>query len=351
MCSFGRNIILESYGYSHDAFMQMVLKGIPAGIKVDFALIARDLQRRRPVHKYDSPRIEPDNYDIISGVTKDGYTDGHDIVVRIANKTFNDEEYSYTESFYRPSHGDYTWEKKFGEPIPCGGGNMSGRETVVRVMAGALAKMFITQRLVGKNDVVFNTWVYSIGNVISHDYSDTLSDEMVQLLCYVRDMGDSVGGSVKCVIKNLPAGLGELPFAKFHAMMSYAMISIPAARSFEIGRGLEATRMYGSEHNDCYGFDESANRIRPMKNDAGGVLGGITSGEDVIMTIGFKPISSIRRTQITADKKGKMSELTVKGSHDVCCVPRAVVVVEAMAALVVADFLAYTSFAGCKKEG
>lgn len=338
--TFGRHLVIETSGASHDPFMELVIKNFPKGINIDYNLIDRDLARRRPHNEYDTQRKERDTYHVLSGINK-GVTDGGNIVIRVDNGEMDGSKYDYLKNFYRPSHADFVYEKKYGETIPNGGGRFSARETVTRVIAGSFAKMLINEIMQksAKGEIEFQTWAYSIGDIVQTTFKQELNSQMKALLMDIKSQQDSIGGSVRCIIKNFPAGVGEPVFNKLHAALAYGMMGIPAARAFEIGRGVEAGKMRGSQHNDPYISDERTNTIRPAKNDAGGIIGGISTGEDIILTVHFKPIASIMQPQHTVNKKGENDILQITGYHDVCCVPRAVPVVEAMAAIVLADEL------------
>lgn len=333
--TFGRNFKIKIFGNSHDDLMSLEISGLPKGITVDYDLIKNDLLRRRPKYVFDTPRQEQDEYNIVDGVENDKTT-GEKIIIKVKNKHFENSSYIRYEDTFRPSHADFTWELKYGEALPYGGGIASARETVLRVIAGAFAKMFLNEYF---TQIKFNTWTYSVGNTIQEEFSPNLSKDIIDYLSEIRKDGNSIGGKVRCVIKGVPAGLGAPPFEKVQAHLAYAMMTIPAVKAFEIGKGVEASTMKGSEHNDPYYFDENEKKIRPVKNDAGGILGGITSGEEIIMTVSFKPISSINKVQHTVNKHGEAVELQITGNHDVCAAIRGAVVVEAMAAIVLTDMM------------
>lgn len=330
---FGNKYKLKISGASHESAMTLELFGMPEGVYVDRELIDKDLQRRHPCNEWETPRNEKDNYRIVSGVFDNGFTDGNTIKVIVENNTFKSGDYKSIENIYRPSHADFTYKLKYGESIPAGGGIMSGRMTVLYVIAGAFAKMVLGDR------ITFDTWAYSIGDYIIPKQADALPADVSEFLKRVRSEGDSVGGSVRCIASGAPAGLGEPIFDKLHARLAYAMMSIPSARAFEIGKGKESATMRGSVYNDCYCWNDQKGLVRPAKNDSGGVLGGISTGEDIIITVSFKPIPSISKPQHTVDKDGNQIELRIAGSHDSCIVPRAAVIVEALTAAVLLDFI------------
>ncbi|MDR2084947.1 MAG: chorismate synthase [Bacteroidales bacterium] len=334
--TFGKKFKIKSFGNSHDNELILEIYGMPEGILVDYDLIAEDLLRRRPKFDFDTPRQEQDDYIIIQGV-ENNITNGQNIVIKVKNQQGDSSAYKFYDGVFRPSHADFTWEIKYGEPLPAGGGIVSARETVLRVIAGAFAKMFLKKYY---NDVIkFQSWTFSVGNLIQANYSEVLSDDFIYYLNEIRKEGDSIGGKVRCIIKGIPAGLGCPPFDKIQAHFAYSMMTIPAVKAFEIGRGVESSLMKGSEHNDPFYFDKTENKIKPAKNDAGGILGGITSGEDITITVSFKPISSIKKVQKTVNKRGEECELQINGNHDICPAVRGAVIVEAMAAITLADYI------------
>lgn len=327
---------IKKIGGSHDKELQLEIYNFPSNVFVDYNLIEKDLQKRRPSKKYDTPRVEKDDYKIINGV-KDGYTTGETIKIVVYNKKVESNNYKRIQTIFRPSHADFVWYYKYNEFIPSGGGPLSARLTVLDVIAGAFAKMAILKEY---PNVSFNTFVYSVGNEVntSKDKLNELSENIIKLLEKIREEGDSIGGKVKCIVKNLPIGLGD-PNNKLDSSIAYNIVSIPAVKAIEIGSGVEASKMLGSKHNDPYTFDSKTNKIKPLKNDAGGVLGGISTGEDLVITATFKPIPSIAKAQKTVDVNGKDVELIIGGKHDVCAAIRGAVVVEAKVALVIANFL------------
>ncbi|MGI6718268.1 MAG: chorismate synthase [Bacteroidales bacterium] len=325
---------IKKDGGSHDKELKLVIYDFPCNIEVDYILIENDLQKRRPSKTFDTPRVEEDNYKIMCGV-KNGITTGDPIEVIVYNYKVQPKNYKNIQKIFRPSHADYTWYKKYNEFIPSGGGPLSARLTVLDVIAGAFAKMLINKY---SSKILFNTWVYSIGQFVQEKYVNSLSEQFVDVLNKTRKYGDSIGGKVRCVVKNNFIGLGD-PYEKFDALLAYELFSIPAVKAVEIGRGVEASKMLGSDHNDPYMLDNNTRKIVPSKNDAGGILGGITTGEDLVVTVTFKPIPSISKVQKTVDIDGKEVELKIAGSHDVCAAIRGTVVVEAKIALVIAHFL------------
>lgn len=343
--TFGNQLRLTTFGESHGIGVGGILDGFPSGIKIDMELIALAIERRSTsAFKFGSPRVEPDQVQILSGVYE-GFSLGTPIAFVIKNQDTAPGDYEYLKDIYRPSHADFTYDKKFGIYDPRGGGRASARETISRVVGGAFASMLLKQK-----DIQVCGYTKQIGNLCFEksykDISDwtlienspvrcpdpVLSEAMLQLLDTYQQSGDSLGGVVTCVIRNCPAGLGEPVFDKLPALLAHAMMSLPAAKGFEIGEGFRAATMSGFEHNDLFATD-----FTTTTNHAGGVLGGISSGEDIYFHVAFKPIATISKEQFTADKKGQIVSLKNRGRHDICAVPRAVPIVEAMTALVVAD--------------
>ncbi|HPE86204.1 MAG TPA: chorismate synthase [Bacteroidales bacterium] len=345
----GRHLQLMTFGESHGAAMGGVLDGFPAGIPVDYALLRQQLLRRKPMHPdFETPRHEKDEIEILSGVL-DGVTLGTPIAFILRNENFKSIEYQSFKNIYRPGHADYTWDKKFGFHDNRGGGRASARETVARVAAGTFARMLLQQ-----HGVLVYGFVSSLGTVTmledAIDFSvqaieqsalrcpdKEVSQRMESLLTKVAKEGDSLGGTITCVVKNCPSGLGEPVFDKLDSALASAIMSIPAIKGVEVGAGFRSSKMKGSELNDPFVYNEG--RVVPGKNDAGGILGGISSGADIHLRAALKPVSSIRKKQHTVDNDGAPVDLSVKGRHDVCVVPRAVPIVEAMVCLVLADML------------
>jgi chorismate synthase len=340
MDSFGEHIKLTTFGESHSAAIGGVIEGFPAGVEIDPSFIQSELDRRKPSnHKASTTRKESDRIEILSGIFE-GKTLGTPIAFIIRNKKQRSGDYEYLREIYRPGHADFTYDKKYGHYDHRSGGRASARETAARVAAGAFAKTILQSK-----GIEITAFVDQIG------IAQTLF-EMENLLELAKAEGDSLGGIVKCVIKGCPAGIGEPVFGKLQAQLAEAMMTIPAAKGFEYGKGFDAAKMKGSEHNDAYIFDSlhpeyfdcaqhklHEGTIKPATNHSGGILGGISTGQDIVFRVAFKPVASISKPQETADKQGKTVKLVNRGRHDVCCVPRAVPVVEAMAALVIANHL------------
>ena len=345
--TFGNILRLTSFGESHGKAIGGVLDGFPAGIKIDIKKIQFQLDRRKPGQsKIVSPRKESDQLEILSGVYE-GYSTGTPIGFLIWNTDQKAKDYDHLKNKFRPSHADFVYNEKYGHRDHRGGGRSSARETIARVVAGALANIMLEQ--IGVN---ITSYVSGIGNVsLKEDYKafdnsrieeslvrcpDTAtSKKMVELIEQTAKKGDTLGGVIRCVIQNAPVGLGEPVFDKLHADLAKAMMSINAVKGFEIGSGFDATRMKGSEHNDL--FEIKDGKMSTTTNFSGGIQGGISNGTDIYFNIAFKPVATLMKDQMTITDKGEKVTLKGKGRHDVCVVPRAVPIVDAMAALVVAD--------------
>jgi chorismate synthase len=329
MNSFGKHIKLTTFGESHGVAIGGVIEGFPAGINVEKDFIQSELNRRKPSSdKASTTRKESDRIEILSGIFE-GKTLGTPIAFIIRNENQQPGDYEYLREIYRPGHADFTYDKKYGHYDHRSGGRASARETATRVVAGAFAKTILEQK-----NIEISAHVKQIGTAHT-------PDEIEHLLEQAKNEGDSLGGIVECVIKGVPVGIGEPIFGKLQAQLAEAMMSIPAAKGFEYGEGFRSATMKGSEHNDVYLFDNG--EVKPATNHSGGILGGISTGQDIVFRVVFKPISSISKLQKTVDKQGNPVELINHGRHDVCCVPRAVPIVEAMAALVIADNLVLDS--------
>jgi chorismate synthase len=347
--TFGRAFILTTFGESHGAAIGGVIDGCPAGLKLDLAAVQQELDRRRPGSTpLGTARKEEDRVEFLSGLL-DGTTLGTPIGFLIRNSDAKSTDYDQLKDAYRPGHADLTWEQKFGLRDHRGGGRASARETACRVVGGAIARQLIAAR-----GMRVQAFVSQVGHVqLSRPYTEmdlttvyssdvrcpdpTTADQMTQAIQQVRAAGDTLGGQVTCVIAHMPAGLGEPVFDKLHADLGKAMLSINAVKGFQIGSGFAAAGMRGSEHNDAYVADAGA--IRTGTNRSGGVQGGISTGEDIVFDVAFKPVSTLMREEATVDRTGQAVTLEAKGRHDPCVVPRAVPVVEAMACLVIADHL------------
>ena len=349
--TFGDWFRVTTYGESHGAAVGCVVDGCPARVPLSVEDVQRQLDRRRPGQsRLSTPRDEADRAVILSGV-EGGVTLGTPIAISVANKNARSGDYELLKAVPRPGHADWTWQVKHGVRAVAGGGRASARETIGRVAAGAVAEAVLRARCPGARIVA---WVEQVGEVRMEraegvDYTrenvdgspvrcpdSTAATRMAEAIEAARREGDSLGGIVACRCTGFPAGLGEPVFGKLTAALAAGMRSIPAARGFEIGEGFSAASMRGSEHNDAFAAAEGGG-VRPATNRAGGVLGGISTGEPIVFRVAFKPVPSIARVQRTAGFDGEPVELSVPGRHDPCVVPRAVPVVEAMAALVLAD--------------
>ena len=344
--TFGRYFTVTTWGESHGKAMGVVVDGCPAGLELNESDIQFELDRRRPGQSViTTQRKEPDEVEILSGVFE-GRTLGTPISMLVYNRDVISKSYEEIRDVYRPGHADFTYEAKYGHRDWRGGGRASARETVGRVAAGAIAK-----KLLARHGVVTTGFVRRVGNVVARkvDLAEIernpvrcpdaeAARRMVELIEEVRSQGDSVGGVVEVVTRGLPAGLGEPVFHKLDADLAAALMSIGGVRGFEIGLGFEAARKRGSQVNDLM-YADAEGRLRFKTNRAGGLLGGITTGEELVVRIAVKPTSSIPTVQHTVDRRGRKRELVVKGRHDPCLCPRAVPIAEAMVNLVLVDHL------------
>ncbi len=347
--TFGQLFRVTTFGESHGGGVGVVIDGCPPNIGLSDAEIQSELDRRRPGQsKITTQRKEEDQCEILSGVFE-GKTLGTPIAILVRNKDARPEDYSEIAEKFRPSHADFTYEAKYGIRNWQGGGRASARETVGRVAAGAVAKKILSM-LYAKFEVV--AYVAQIQEVVAKVDRSALkakeieknvvrcpdtaaANKMVSLIEEVRSEGDSLGGIIECVIRGAPSGLGEPVFDKLEADLAKAMLSIPATKGFEIGSGFAATRMRGSQHNDP--FEMRGGRIRAATNNSGGVQGGISNGEEIYFRVAFKPTATIGHEQKTVTSSRKQTWLAARGRHDPCVIPRAVPIVEAMAALVLCD--------------
>jgi chorismate synthase len=349
--TFGTIFRVSSFGESHCAAVGSIVDGCPAGIELCEADIQTQLDRRRPGQSdLSTPRSETDRVTILSGV-ENGVTLGTPIGLLVPNSDQHPTDYDDMADIPRPSHADYTYQVKYGVRAQSGGGRASARETIGRVAAGAIAEKFLAR----EHGVQIVAWVESVGGLTGSEVDrDSITRQqvdasavrcpdlkaaqaMAELIGEVRDNKDSVGGVVACVCRNVPAGLGEPVFDKLEALLAHAMLSLPASKGFEIGSGFSGSRMLGSAHNDP--FVQKGKRLGTLTNYSGGVQGGISNGETIYFRVAFKPPATIGQKQRTVDFAGKDAELEAKGRHDPCIVPRAVPIVESMAALVLMDLL------------
>jgi chorismate synthase len=341
--TFGTVFQLTTFGESHGPAIGGIIQGCPAGIEVDLDQIQQALDRRKPgQYAASSPRKESDRVQFLSGIYA-GKTLGTPIGFIVENQDAQSKDYASLNDAYRPSHADFTYDQKYGLRDPRGGGRSSARETACRVVAGALA-----EQLLSKVGVRFSCYVDQIGPHRSHlngFYSneviesstvrcpDTdLTSKMLDFLEEVRAEGETVGGCIRCYIEGVPVGLGEPVFDKLHAVLGKAMLSINAVKGFEIGSGFDAASMKGSEHNDLFEQD-----FTTKSNFSGGIQGGISNGMPVSFRVAFKPVATLMKEQLTVNRHGEAVTIDPKGRHDVCVVPRAVPIVQAMAALVILD--------------
>lgn len=353
MNTFGRLLTLTSFGESHGQAVGGVLDGFPAGVRIDMDFLQRALTRRSPMQQEGSGRKEPDRVEILSGVYE-GVSLGSPIAFLIRNQDAHSGDYAALKHLFRPGHADDTYFHKYGVRDERGGGRASARETAVRVAGGALAEMFLQQACAkqGAPAIEIHAYTQQIGAVrLPAEAENTLDmadvyafptrcpheetdRKMQEVLRQCREEKDSTGGVVRCVVKNMPRNLGEPVYDKLSARLAGAMLGINAARAFGIGMGFDAAAQKGSVHNDTWleGGDTA-------HNHAGGVRGGISTGEPLSFEVAFKPIPTLTREQTLLREDGKLENLTLIGRHDVCCVPRAVSVVKAMTALILADFM------------
>lgn len=347
--SFGQVFRIATFGESHGGGVGVVIDGCPPGIYISEEDVQIQLDRRKPGQSdITTPRKEEDKIHILSGVSE-GITTGTPIALLAYNNDVRSQDYDELKTLYRPGHADYTYEEKYGIRDWKGSGRASARETLARVAAGAVAEKYLSEKL----GIRFMSYVEQVGTISTNiDYESVTpamvesnivrcpdpekAEEMIALIETVKAEGDSIGGIIKGVIKGVPVGLGEPVFDKLSADLAKAMMSINAVKGFEIGSGFRAATMRGSEHNDEFYLD-SAHSVRTKTNNAGGILGGISDGEDIVFRVAIKPVSTISRRQQTVTKDKKSVSLEAAGRHDPCVLPRAVPIVDAMASLVVMD--------------
>ncbi len=352
--TFGKLFRLTTFGESHGVVIGGIIDGCPSGIALDFDQIQRELDRRKPGQsKLVTQRKENDKVQFLSGLFE-GKTTGTPIGFIIENQDPKSKDYSHIQDVYRPSHADFTYDKKYGIRDYRGGGRSSARETATRVVAGAIAKQLIP-------NIKINAFVSSVGDIFvekpyqSLDFSlidcndvrcpdMETAQRMEQRIQELKKQGDTIGGTITCVVQNVPIGLGEPVFDKLHAALGSAMLSINAVKGFEYGSGFCGARMKGSEHNDLFNPDGTT-----QTNLSGGIQGGISNGMDIYFRVAFKPVATLLQEQPTIDKHGNTVQMQGRGRHDACVLPRAVPIVEAMAAMVLADFtLLHTASKGYK---
>jgi chorismate synthase len=347
--SFGRIFRISTFGESHGLGLGVVIEGCPAGLAIDEEFIRNEMQRRKPGQsKITTQRKEEDEFQILSGVFE-GKSTGTPIGLVIMNTDQKSKDYTHISDKFRPSHADYTYFEKYGIRDYRGGGRSSARETAARVAAGAIAKMLLKHY-----GVSIQAYVSQVGDMkLEKNYQDldltqaeenivrcpdpAMAVKMIDFIDSIRKSQDTVGGIVSCVAKGVPPGLGEPVFDRLHAELGKAMLSINAVKGFEYGSGFEGVKMRGSQHNDAYYQD--GDRVRTRTNHSGGIQGGISNGEDIYFKVAFKPVATIMQDQESVNESGESVTVSGKGRHDPCVVPRAVPIVEAMAALVLADYL------------
>lgn len=349
--TFGEIFRITSFGESHGEAIGVIIDGCPSGLKLDPDFIQSELNRRRPGQSIlTTQRKEEDGFRILSGIVDDYITTGTPIMILIPNKDAKSKDYTHLKDTFRPSHADMTYQLKYGNRDHRGGGRASARETATRVAAGAVAKILLQQQGIQISAGV--TQVGQIkyrGTINDLDFScvenntvrcpvPELASEMEKLIEEVKKEGNTVGGMISCIITGMPVGLGEPVFDKLHADLAKAMLSINGVKGFEYGSGFKAAEMFGSEHNDIWETDDKQ-KLVTRTNFSGGIQGGISNGMPIYFNVAFKPVATLMRDQKSVDKQGNPVVLEGKGRHDPCVVPRAVPIVEAMAALVMADHL------------
>lgn len=347
--TFGQLYKITTFGESHGKALGVTIDGCPSGFEIDFDEVYHQLQRRKPGQSaIVTQRKEDEAFEVLSGIFE-GKSTGTPISVVIRNTDQRSRDYSHIADKYRPSHADFTYDKKYGLRDYRGGGRSSARETVARVIAGSIASQILKQH--GVEIVAYVDQVGAIkadptipfptqkevDSTIVRCPDPSTADEMIELIKQIKKEGDTIGGSIKCIIKGCPVGLGEPVFDKLHAELGKAMLSINAVKGFEYGSGFQAIEMRGSEHNDHFSVVDD--RIVTETNYSGGIQGGISNGMDITMRIAFKPVATIIQEQKSVDTEGKAATVTGRGRHDPCVVPRAVPIVESMAALVILDML------------
>ena len=340
--SFGHIFKVSTFGESHGSAIGGIIDGCPAGVSINLELIQSQMDRRKPGQsKITTQRKESDRVEILSGIFE-GKTTGTPIGFIIQNEDAKSKDYSHIKDLYRPSHADYTYDQKFGIRDYRGGGRSSARETACRVVAGAIAQQFLSS-------IKIQAYVSQVGHLkLQKNYKDLdldqtdsnivrcpdpeTAEQFIHHIDSIRKGGDTIGGVVNCVIQGVPVGLGEPVFDRLHADLGKAMLSINAVKGFEYGSGFAGVEMRGSEHNDTH-----AQNGEMLTNNSGGIQGGISNGEDIYFRVAFKPIATIMKDQTGISTSGTVETVKGKGRHDPCVVPRAVPIVEAMAALVLAD--------------
>ena len=349
--SFGKLFKITTFGESHGVAIGVIIDGCPAGLTIDVDFIQSELDKRKPGQsKITTQRKESDLVKVLSG-TFEGKSTGTPISLLIPNEDHRSKDYGHNIDVYRPSHADYTYDAKYGIRDHRGGGRSSARETAARVAAGAIAKLLLKEK-----GIEIFAHVTAVGQINSPNFNSNnltealaireenivrcadpaIANQMINFIDSIRKDGDTVGGKISCIIKNCPVGLGEPVFDKLHADLGKAMLSINAVHGFEYGSGFAGSEMRGSAHNDIF---ITGNQPKTLTNFSGGIQGGISNGMDITFVTAFKPVATIMHNQQTINAAGEAAEIKGKGRHDPCVVPRAVIIVEAIAALVVADHL------------
>jgi chorismate synthase len=353
--SFGQVFRITTFGESHGEAIGVIIDGCPSNLEVDLGFIQADLDKRKPGQsKITTQRKESDTVQILSGIFE-GKTTGSPIALLIPNEDQRSKDYSHVKDTYRPSHADYTYDLKYGHRDYRGGGRSSARETAARVAAGAIARLLLKH-----HGIEIFAHVTAVGTIQAPNLEHLPVEELLQMrennivrctdpatasqmidfIDQIRKEGDTIGGQISCVIRNCPAGLGEPVFDKLHADLGKAMLSINAVHGFEYGSGFAGSEMRGSEHNDIILPNKSnaeQGAFKTSTNFSGGIQGGISNGMEIFFKVGFKPVATIMQSQASVNTAGEYAEVQGKGRHDPCVVPRAVAIVEAMAALVLAD--------------
>lgn len=348
MNTFGNLLRITTFGESHGVAMGVVIDGFPPNFTVDLNQLQHELNRRKPGQSnITTERREDESFEVLSGLFNNKTT-GAPITFIVRNKNQNSSDYEHLKDLYRPSHADFTYQQKYGIRDYRGGGRQSARETVSRVLAGALAKQYLQQKGIEVN--AFVKQIYNIAipepvenldlsltetNVVRCPHPET-ARQMIALIESVKQSGDSVGGIITCICKGVPVGLGEPVFNKLHAVLAHAMLSINACKGFEIGSGFGSILKKGSELNDAWVVEH--NKVRTLTNNSGGIQGGISNGEPIVFNVAFKPVATIKKNQQTINTENQPVEFAAYGRHDPCVLPRAVPIVEAMANLVLLDF-------------
>lgn len=358
MNTFGHLFRLTSFGESHGPGVGGVIDGFPAGVKIDFDFLQQELNRRRPGQSLlTTPRKELDKVEILSGVYN-GVSTGCPIGFLVRNENQHSSDYDSLAQLFRPSHADYVYHKKYGIRDHRGGGRSSARETIARCVGGAFAKMALRNK-----GIVVTAYTSQVGHLsldkdyLQYDFSEieknpvrcpdaVKAEEFISLIQEVKAEGDTIGGVITCVIQGCPIGLGEPVFGKLHAALGAAMLSINAVKGFEYGSGFSGVSERGSQQNDVFVLDEQG-KIRTRTNRSGGIQGGISNGEDIYFRVAFKPVATLLKEQDTVNVDGNPTTFTARGRHDACVLPRAVPVVEAMAAMTILDYLLLAQSSKC----